>query len=779
MDLFRALASYLIDMDRKPRRLELQLQERVRVEQLDFALRLAPFTVITSISVVQVVTYLFWRSELAAYLALLQILALPATVIALERCWRWRSSAKPQRIDRGYVEWFTRLALFAGALLGSMPLMLFAQAGAEGRLLIASTCAGLIATGIGLAVVPRAAISFTVPIVLGSFAALAMTGEGFYIFVAVLLAIYSGFIFATIVHLSRLVTMRAASQVELERQQELTNLLLHDFEENASDWLWETDGDLKLRHVSARFGEVANARIEDLQEKPLGALLPPPPRTGEAQAAAMMWASIGARRPFHNIVLPVDVSGSERWWALSGKPTIDTAGRFSGYRGVGSDVTQKKISDDRLSYLASHDALTDLPNRSLFQQKLAEARSSQPETDRFAVLRLNLDAFKSVNDTFGHGIGDALLKSVATRLLCFAGPLLVVARLAGDEFAVVARDHDREAAGDLAREIVDRVSAPYRVGDLRISVGVSIGIATAPENGSEEVMRRADVALFRMKQEGGRGFRFYEAAMDEQIEECRTLTGELRGALERREFVLHFQPLVSARAATIEGFEVLLRWQHPTRGMVPPDEFIPLAEQSGAIIPMGQWVIREACRIAAAWPSKLTVAVNLSPIQFGHSDVVAIVRDALNETGLAAERLELEITESVFLEATPEILDSLRTLRNMGVSLSLDDFGTGYSSLSYLRQAPFNKIKIDRDFVRDLPDAKTDVAIIRAVVQLGTSLGMTVTAEGVETVAQQTCLSEQGCHQFQGYLYSRPVPAEEAEALIHKPRLNLVNPHAA
>ena len=777
--MFRALASYLIDMDRKPRRLELQLQERVRVEQLDFALRLAPFTVITSISVVQVVSYLFWRSELAGYLVLLQCLAIPATVIALERCWRWRSSAKPQRVDSSYVEWFARLALFAGTLLGSIPLVLFAQAGADGRLLIASTCAGLIATGIGLAVVPRAAISFTGPIVAGSFVALATTGEAFYIFVAVLLAIYSGFIFATIVHLSRLVTMRAASQVELERQQELTNLLLNDFEENASDWLWETDGDLRLRHVSARFGEVANTRIEDLQDRPLGELLPPPVRTGEAHAAAMLWSSIGARLPFHKIVLPVDVSGSDRWWALSGKPIIDTAGRFSGYRGVGSDVTQKKTTDDRLAYLASHDALTELPNRSLFQEKLAEARNGDPDQVRFAVLRLDLDAFKSVNDTFGHGIGDALLRNVAGRLLSFADPARTIARLAGDEFAIVANGHDREAAAELAGHLVDRISAPYRIGDLRISVGVSIGVATAPENGSEEVMRRADVALYRMKQEGGRSFRFYEAQMDEQIEECRALTGELRGALERREFILHFQPLVSARAATIEGFEVLLRWQHPTRGLVPPDEFIPLAEQSGAIIPLGQWVIREACRIAAAWPSKLTVAVNLSPIQFRHSDVVAIVRDALQESGLAAERLELEITESVFLEATQEILDILRTLRGMGVSLSLDDFGTGYSSLSYLRRAPFTKIKIDRNFVRDLPDAKTDVAIVRAVVQLGTSLGMTVTAEGVETLAQQTCLAEQGCHQFQGYLYSRPVPAEEAEALIRKPRLNLVNPHAA
>ncbi|MEF2550349.1 EAL domain-containing protein [Aurantimonas sp. A2-1-M11] len=779
MELFRALASYLIDMDRRPRPLELQLQERVRVEQLDFALRLAPFTVITSVSVIQVVTYLFWHPDIALYLATLQLLALPAAAIALERCWRWRSTAKPQRVESGYVEWFVRLAFVSGVLVGSIPLMLFARADADGRLLIASTCAGLIATGIGLAVVPRAAISFSGPIVVGSFIALASTGEAFYIFVAILLAIYSGFIYETIVHLARLVTMRATSQVELERQQELTNLLLNDFEENASDWLWETDRDLRLRHVSTRFGEVADARVEDLQDQPLGKLLPPPARTGQAPAAAMLWSSLGARLPFRNIVLPVEVSGTERWWALSGKPIIDTAGRFSGYRGVGSDVTQKKLTDDRLSYLASHDALTELPNRSLFQKKLSDVCSGDPQANRFAVLRLDLDAFKSVNDTFGHGVGDALLKNVALRLSNLTGPALTVARLAGDEFAIVADGHNRDMAAELAGQLVDRISAPYRIGDLRISVGVSIGIATAPENGSEEVMRRADVALYRMKEEGGRGFRFYEAVMDEQIEECRTLTGELRGALERREFVLHFQPQVSARGATIEGFEVLLRWQHPTRGLVPPDEFISLAEQSGAIIPMGQWVISEACRIAASWPSNLTVAVNLSPIQFRHSDVVAIVRDALQESGLAAERLELEITESVFLEATQEILDILRTLRNMGVSLSLDDFGTGYSSLSYLRRAPFTKIKIDRSFVRDLPDARTDVAIIRAVVQLGTSLGMTVTAEGVESIGQQNCLAEQGCHQFQGYLYSRPVPAEEAEALISKPRLNLVNPHAA
>jgi EAL domain-containing protein (putative c-di-GMP-specific phosphodiesterase class I) len=310
-------------------------------------------------------------------------------------------------------------------------------------------------------------------------------------------------------------------------------------------------------------------------------------------------------------------------------------------------------------------------------------------------------------------------------------------------------------------------------------MGASVGVAIAPDDGLKEVMRRADLALYRVKHEGKRGYRFYEAEMDERIEATRALTADLRQALDRNEFILDFQPLVSAADGGVQGFEALIRWRHPVRGDISPGEFIPIAEETGVIISLGEWILREACRIAAAWPPHLSVAVNLSPKQLRHSDVPAIVRAALRDSGLAAERLELEVTESVFLEATPATRAMLTTLRAMKVRLSLDDFGTGYSSLSYLRRSSFDKLKIDQCFVRELPHEKADLAIVRAIVELATTLGMKVAAEGVETEAQRACLQQQGCHQFQGYLFSKPVPAQEVAAFAAGGQFAFEKSHAA
>ncbi|MGT2481973.1 putative bifunctional diguanylate cyclase/phosphodiesterase [Methylobacterium oryzae CBMB20] len=418
--------------------------------------------------------------------------------------------------------------------------------------------------------------------------------------------------------------------------------------------------------------------------------------------------------------------------------------------------------------------MTDLPNRVLFHQLQEAARERLPQGERFAVLALDLDEFKSVNDTFGHAAGDKLLKSVAERLRSFEASDVQLARLAGDEFAVLATGRsarDLHAIEALAHGIVEALASPFTIEGIRLTVSVSIGIAIAPQDGCQEIMRRADLALYRMKSEGRNGYRFYEAEMDERIEARRALTADLRGALDRDEFILYFQPIVAAQECRVRGFEALLRWKHPVRGFVSPGEFIPLAEETGVIIPLGEWILREACRIAAGWPGDVRIAVNLSPRQFRHSDLTQLVRSALRTSGLAAARLELEVTESVFLEATPAINATLSKLREMGVRLSLDDFGTGYSSLSYLRRIAFDKIKIDQSFVRDLPQERSAAAIVNAIIDMATSLDMTITAEGVETDAQRVCLLEQGCHEFQGYLFSKPLPAEQAAALARSRQL--------
>ncbi|MBX9932497.1 MAG: EAL domain-containing protein [Methylobacterium sp.] len=759
--------SFLIDTDRQSGPLDADLRRRARVEQLDVALRLVPFTVLVSLSVVQVIVFLYWHSDARFYLAVLEALILPLAFGTLQQCWRWRSRSKPSEVSITFVRRVVMVAFLYGCLLGSIPLMLFGRADADGRLLIAASCAGLIATGMSASVLPRAAIGYSGPIIIGSFAALAMTGEHFYIYVGILLFFYGVFIFFTILHLSRLVTMRVIAQAGLERQQELTHLLLNEFEESASDWLWETDSELCLQHISPRLIEVAGSSERMLQGLPLERLFLPSLAAPAGHPSTNLWQHIRERQAFRNILLPLNIAGDQRVWSLSGKAIFDRNGAFTGYRGVGSDVTEKRRSEERLSYLALHDPLTDLPNRVLFQQRLEAAQAALTEGDRFAVLALDLDEFKNVNDTFGHAAGDALLRAVSQRLRLFASDVLV-ARLAGDEFAILAtgpRIRDDRAIEALASRVIEAIAAPFDIEGFRVSVGVSIGIAIVPKDGRKEIMRRADLALYRMKSEGRNGYRFYEAAMDERIEARRALTTDLRGAMERNEFILFFQPIVSATNGRIRGFEALLRWKHQKRGFVSPAEFIPLAEETGVIIPLGEWIIQEACRIAACWPENIKVAVNLSPIQFRHSDLPLVVSTALRDSGLVASRLELEVTESVFLEATPAVHAMMTKLRRMNVRLSLDDFGTGYSSLSYLRRMAFDKVKIDQSFVRDLPNEKSGAAIVKAIVDLAISLNMTITAEGVETEPQRACLVHQGCHELQGYLFSRPLPVEEANVL--------------
>ncbi|CAO4142211.1 Diguanylate cyclase/phosphodiesterase (GGDEF & EAL domains) with PAS/PAC sensor(S) [Methylorubrum thiocyanatum] len=773
--------SFPVGTHRESEALDNNLRARVRVEQFDVALRLVPFTVLVSLSVVQVIVYLFWDPANRAYLGLLEAAILPLAIAVLQQCWQWRSRPKPRELTGTFIRRAVLAAYAYGCLLASIPIMLFVGADPDGRLLIAASCAGLIATGMSAAVLPPVAIGFSGLIIAGSFFGLAATGERFYIYVATLLVFYAAFICFTILHLSRLLKMRVVSQIDLERQQEFTNLLLNEFEENASDWLWETNAELRLQHVSPRLVEVARSSERQLLGLPLEQLLLPAVAAPDGHPSTVLWNCIAERRTFRNLILPLNIAGEQRIWELSGKPIFTNGTRFSGYRGVGSDVTEKRQSEERLSYLALHDTLTDLPNRVQFQQLLEAAREQAGASGRFAVLALDLDEFKNVNDTFGHAAGDGLLRAFAERLQRFASSDVHIARLAGDEFALLAKGsaaRDRHTVALLASDIVAAVASPFTVNGIRVSIGVSIGIAMAPQDGCLEIMRRADLALYRTKGEGRNGYRFYEAEMDERIEARRALSTDLRGALDRNEFLLHFQPIVS-REGRVRGFEALVRWKHPKRGFVSPAEFIPLAEETGVIIPLGEWILQQACATAAGWPGDISIAVNLSPIQFRHSDLPLLVISALQESGLDASRLEIEITESVFLEATPAIKTALAKLRELGVRLSLDDFGTGYSSLSYLRRLAFDKIKIDQSFVRDLPHEQSGAAIVRAIIDLATSLKMTVIAEGVETEAQRRCLLSLGCHALQGYLFSRPVPADEANTLVTGQGLRRQTIHAA
>jgi diguanylate cyclase (GGDEF)-like protein len=440
-----------------------------------------------------------------------------------------------------------------------------------------------------------------------------------------------------------------------------------------------------------------------------------------------------------------------------------------GWVATHEDVTEQRRMEARVRHLARHDALTDLPNRAFLREEMDRIAARIKRRENIAFLCFDLDHFKAVNDTLGHVIGDQVLVNVAARLKKFAREGDVVARLGGDEFAMIAMalDDPQDAAG-IASRIVKSIAAPMEIEGHQVNIGTSVGIALAPGDGDdvETLLKNADTALYRAKSEGRGNYHFFERGMDDALQYRRMLEQGLKVALAHGEFRLMFQPLVDLSTNKICCFEALLRWDHPEQGTISPAEFIPVAEETGLIGSIGEWVLRQACAAAAGWPGDVRVAVNLSAVQFKNRGLINHVIHALGDAGLDARRLELEVTESLLLADTPHTLETLHQLRALGVRISMDDFGTGYSSLSYLRSFPFDKIKIDRTFVAGLAPGDESTAIIRAVVGLGQSLGMSTTAEGVETEEQLAAVRAQGCNEVQGFLFSPPLPPSGVTALL-------------
>jgi diguanylate cyclase (GGDEF)-like protein len=451
---------------------------------------------------------------------------------------------------------------------------------------------------------------------------------------------------------------------------------------------------------------------------------------------------------------------------------VDQPMAGGGWVATYEDITEICEAEAQISHMARHDPLTDLPNRTLFREQMEHALSSVRRNEQLAVLFFDLDHFKEVNDSFGHSVGDDLLKTVALRLReCVRGSD-TIARLGGDEFAVVqvgTHSQPTEAA-ILASRIVDVIGAPYDLEDHRVVIGASVGVSIAPTDSSDpdQLMKNADMALYRAKADGRGMYRFFEPEMDARARARRLLELELRAALTNGEFELYFQSINDLHAHGIIGFEALVRWNHPTHGMIPPTRFLPLAEETGLIVPLGEWVLRKACSEAAGWSQDIRVAVNLSPAQFKNRNLATAVTLALSASGLRPDRLELEITEVVLVHDSEATLATLHILRGLGVTISMDDFGTGYSSLSYLRSFPFDRIKIDRSFVQQIATRGDSMAIVRAVTGLGKSLGIITTAGGVDTPEQLALLRLEGCAEVQGQLFGPPCPAADVEALLSK-----------
>ncbi|NNM78159.1 EAL domain-containing protein [Sphingomonas sp. ID1715] len=542
---------------------------------------------------------------------------------------------------------------------------------------------------------------------------------------------------------------------------------------HAADWSWQIDANRNLTGVSARLAYAFRQEAAALEGRSFLQLLAGDTWESGNFSAALRTLSekIKAREAFEELILPVQIAGETLWWELNGRPDQDGRGGFAGFRGTGSDVTAERRSADKINRMARYDTLTGLPNRLHMAEAIGSALTEAEQwRSRCAFLIIDIDRFKSVNDTLGHAVGDRLLTRVGERLASLMTAKELCGRLGGDEFGVVIKDgSDQGRVEKLAHRIIDELSHPYDIDNHILYVGASIGAAIGPRDGNsaEMLMRSADLALHRAKDAGGGTLHVYEPQLHVNAEERRVMEIALRRALANKELELHYQPVVSAESGTIEGFEALMRWKNPQLGNVPPDKFIPLAEEARLIGPIGEWALNAACQEAVIWPSTVRVAVNISAEQLHDRNFAKSVADALQRSGLPPHRLELEVTESVFMTEAPHAIAVLRDVLAMGVNLSLDDFGTGYSSLGYLSRTKFSTIKIDRSFVQGASrNAPESVAIIRAVVALADSLGMATTAEGVETDDELAMIRRLGCRKVQGYLFGRPMIAADARALF-------------
>ncbi len=545
--------------------------------------------------------------------------------------------------------------------------------------------------------------------------------------------------------------------------------ILRSFEETGQGWFWETDRRGLITYISPKAATVLGKTSEAVVGCPLSEIVDP--SQGAADAERTLAFHLSARSAFHDVEVRAATSGDERWWSLAGRPVYDSYKNFCGFRGHGTDLTEKRRSEQQVSRLAHYDSLTGLANRVQMSQALEQILAAPSGRERAcAVLMLDLDRFKHVNDTLGHPAGDALLKQVAQRLERAIDGHGRCGRLGGDEFQVIVPGHqDRHTLGHMAQEIINSLSQPYSIQGQSVVIGASVGIALAPEHGStsDELIRNVDLALYAAKDAGRGVYRFYAEDLHAAAEERAELEQDLREAIAKGQLQLYYQPVVYAANEKIVGFEALMRWQHPKRGWISPAKFVPIAEDAGLIDRIGQWALRTACADLARWPRSIRCAVNVSALQFANPDLPTIVANALAHAGVAPSRLELEITESVFLNDSSGTDAMFKALKRVGVRLALDDFGTGYSSLGYLKKAPFDKIKIDRSFVQGATEeGSRNGAIIASITSLAEALHMDTTAEGVETLDELELVRLLGCSHIQGYIYYKPMNAADATALV-------------
>ena len=695
--------------------------------------------------------------------------------------------ANVTRIERSLIDLPRRLmtrdeytkqavAVAAMAVLWSTPLLAFVPAGNAAQHYATWSIVAMVIAGSAsvMVQVPIATVLYVA--ICGSAAILSFSVRGDYPFAIVSGAFCVVIVSSAISSARTFLTARIAEAGVLEKD-EVVSLLLREYEENEADWLWQVDTHRRITSPSPRFAYALGKEPSEVEGESMIKLISGSKwEDGELPSSLHELAErLKKRESFSNLVVQAEIEGQRRWWELSGTPILGENGKFKGFRGVGSDITERRESDEKIAYLARYDTLTGLPNRLMLTEGLADAlRYSAQWKTRCAFLMIDLDRFKAVNDSLGHLVGDRLLAHVSQRLKQVMGENEQVGRLGGDEFAVVIRDASSSGyVEDVAARIIEILSQPYIVDNHTLYIGASVGSAIGPRDGTsvETLMRNADLALYRAKDSGGGEHCKFMPALHSDAEERRTLEASLRNAIGNDELTLNYQPVVNAKTEQVVSFEALLRWNSVEHGFVSPGKFIPLAEDTRLIVPIGDWVLRAACKEASTWPEDIKVAVNVSGEQLLDPHFSSNVVRALADSGLAAHRLEVEVTESVFLRDGRTARQTLEEIMALGCTIALDDFGTGYSSLGYLRNMRFSTIKVDRSFVQGATqDSPESLAIIRAVVAMAQSLEMSTTAEGVEDAKQAELIRDMGCTKIQGFYFGRPMPATEARSLVVKRR---------
>ena len=617
-------------------------------------------------------------------------------------------------------------------------------------LLGAILAAGMTAAGaLTYREVPQAARAFVGICAVGSAAGLFSVGTSPAYASGVLLLSFTGVLFVSINRTYANIIQQYQRASDLQQSADTINMLLTDFTEQGSDCMLELDSDNRVVNPSERLAEMLQRPLEAVEGVDFLELF------HDGEDTAGLRDHLENRRAFRNHAVCTDGVKEPLCWSISARPVRDDE---IVYRGVITDITAQRKAEKRVNYMAHFDALTDLPNRFQFQQRLSS--ELQRGDGQLALLFADLDEFKSINDTLGHTAGDLMLKRVAERLRDCVQDDEIVARLGGDEFAILMPQAERARVDELCHCVIESFAQPFSLDGQEVIAGTSIGVAISPDHGrdAQTLLMHADLALYEAKSAGRNRHAYFKDGMDVAAQNRRDLEQDLRKALTQDELRLHYQPLVAVDTGKINGYEALIRWEHPERGVVMPGEFIAIAEDSGLIIPIGEWVIRQALDDMSSWPEDRDISINLSPAQMRSPSLITTVVQALANTQVAAGRVCLEITESVLMHDSDANIATLHKLRELGLRIALDDFGTGYSSLNYLRSFPFDKIKIDRCFISEIDSRDDCQAIVRSVVNLANSLGMTTTAEGVERADQLELLRGEGCQEVQGYLYSKALP---------------------